>query len=61
MLNFMYDSLETVKKLKHPSRNDFINITLLILLFVTIGGIYFVLVDGFVIGLYQQFYTMIAW
>lgn len=56
----MYDSLETVKKLKHPSRNDFINITLLILLFVTIGGIYFVLVDGFVIGLYQQFYTMIA-
>lgn len=61
MLNFMYDSLETVKKLKHPSRSDFINITLLILLFVAVGGIFFVIVDGAVIGMYQTFYTMIAW
>ena len=56
----MYDSLETVKKLKHPSKKDFINLTLLILLFVAVGGLFFVAIDTIWISGYQQFYSMIA-
>ena len=42
MLRFFYDSLETVKKLKHPTRKDYINLTLAIFAAVIIGSLYFV-------------------
>lgn len=42
MLRFFYDSLETVKKLKHPTRKDYINLTLAIFAAVIIGSLFFV-------------------
>lgn len=60
MLDFFYDSLETVKKLKHPTRKDFINITLSIFALVIIAGFYFVTVDTVVGSFYKQFYAMMT-
>ncbi|HCY20901.1 TPA: preprotein translocase subunit SecE [Patescibacteria group bacterium] len=45
MMKFIYDSLETVKKLKHPTKKDFINITIAIFVAVILSSILFVLYD----------------
>jgi len=37
MMKFIYDSLDTVKKLKHPTKKDFINLTIAILVLVIIA------------------------
>ncbi|MBU0626707.1 preprotein translocase subunit SecE [Patescibacteria group bacterium] len=37
MMKFVYDSLETVKKLKHPTKKDFINLTIAIFAFVIVS------------------------
>lgn len=59
MLNFFYDSLETVKALKHPTQSDFINITISIFVVVIIGAALFVLLDTVFAGVFQQLYAMI--
>jgi len=45
MMKFIYDSLDTVKKLKRPTRKDFINITIAIFVAIIIAGVYFVAAD----------------
>ena len=58
MLRFFYDSLETVKKLKHPTKKDYINLTLAIFAAVIIGSLYFVWVDSIMSNLYKIFYSV---
>lgn len=58
MMKFIYDSLETVKKLKHPTKKDFINLTIAILVLVVIAWLYFVFLDSIYSGLYKRFYNM---
>lgn len=58
MMKFIYDSLETVKKLKHPTKKDFINITIAIFVAVIISGMLFVLYDTIFTGLYKWFYNI---
>ena len=58
MMKFIYDSLETVKKLKHPTKKDFINLTLAIFALVIVAGIYFVVTDTVFSGLYKWFYSV---
>jgi len=57
-MKFIYDSLETVKKLKHPSKKDFINLTIAILVAILIAGIYFIATDTVFSGIYKRFYSV---
>ena len=56
MMKFIYDSLETVKKLKHPTKKDFINMTIAIFALVIVAGIFFVFADTVFSGMYKRFY-----
>lgn len=58
MMKFIYDSLDTVKKLKHPTKKDFINLTLAIFAAVIIAGIYFIATDTVFSGLYKRFFSV---
>lgn len=58
MMKFVYDSLETVKKLKHPTKKDFINITISIFVAVTLASILFIAYDTIFTWLYKWFYTI---
>ena len=58
MMHFVYDSLETVKKLKHPTKKDYINLSIGIFALVIISGLFFVLADTVFSGLYKIFYTI---
>lgn len=56
MMKFIYDSLETVKKLKHPTTKDFIDLTIAIFAFVIVSGALFVIADTIFSGMYKWFY-----
>ncbi len=56
MMKFIYDSLETVKKLKHPTKKDFINITIAIFVAIVVAGVYFIATDTVFSGMYKRFY-----
>ena len=56
MLKFIYDSLETVKKLKHPTKKDFINITMAVFIAIIVAGVYFIAADTVFSGIYKRFY-----
>lgn len=58
MLRFFYDSLETVKKLKSPTKKDYINLTLAIFAAVLIGSLFFVGVDSVMSNMYKLFYSV---
>jgi preprotein translocase SecE subunit len=55
-MKFIYDSLETVKKLKHPTKKEFINLTITIFAFVLVSGALFVVADTVFSGMYKWFY-----
>jgi preprotein translocase SecE subunit len=57
-MKFIYDSLETVKKLKHPTKNDFINLTIAIFVAILVAGVYFIATDTVFSGLYKRFYSI---
>lgn len=58
MLDFIYDSLETVKKLKFPTVKQIIQMTTAIFALVIIAGLYFILADTIFSGGYKAFYNM---
>ncbi len=61
MLNFFYDSLETLKKVKHPTVKEITNLTLTVFAAVILGAILFAVLDGVFGGVYQEIYrTMTA-
>lgn len=57
-MKFIYDSLETVKKLKHPSKKDFINLTIAIFAAILVAGVYFIAADTIFSGIYKRFYSI---
>ncbi|HMS91605.1 MAG TPA: preprotein translocase subunit SecE [Candidatus Absconditabacterales bacterium] len=60
MMKFIYDSLETVKKLKHPSKKDFINLTIAIFVAIVVAGLYFIATDTIFSGIYKRFYSVMT-
>ena len=56
MLDFIYDSLDTVKSLKHPDRKMYISLTAAIFWVVIVTWLYFMGVDWIVNNGYQIFY-----
>ena len=56
MLDFIYDSLDTVKSLKHPDKKMYISLTAAIFGVVIVAWLYFVLADAVFSNGYQLFY-----
>ena len=61
MLDFIYDSLDTVKSLKHPDRKMYISLTAAIFWVVIITGVYFIAADWIFSQWYQVFYQSMTW
>ncbi len=59
-MKFFYDSLDTVRKLKRPTKKDYINLTLAIFAAVIIGGFFFVALDTLFSGGYKIFYSIMT-
>ncbi|MDR2190217.1 MAG: preprotein translocase subunit SecE [Candidatus Peribacteria bacterium] len=60
MLDFMYDSLETVKNLKHPNKKMYLTLTIAIFVIVIVAGLFFVLADAIFGEGYQVFYQIMT-
>ena len=60
MLDFIYDSLDTVKSLKHPDKKMYLTLTLAIFGIVIITGLYFIVFDRVFSNLYQTFYDFMT-
>lgn len=61
MLDFIYDSLDTVKSLKHPDKKMYISLTAAIFGVVIVAWLYFILADAIFSNGYQLFYQAITW
>lgn len=57
MLDFIYDSLDTVKKLKFPTLKQITQLTIAIFALVIVAGAYFILADSVFSGGYKAFYA----
>ena len=58
MLDFIYDSLDTVKSLKHPDKKMYITLTAAIFGIVIITWLYFMFADYLFSEGYQAFYSI---
>lgn len=59
MLNFFYDSLETLKKVKKPTSKEVTNLTLIIFVVVIVSAILFAVFDGLFGQLYRWIYDLL--
>ena len=59
-MKFFYDSLDTVRKLKRPTKKDYIRLTLAIFAAVIIGGFIFIALDTLFSNGYQIFYHVMT-
>ena len=59
-MSFVYDSLDTVKTLKFPSKKEVKNLTFSIFVIVVISGLLFVWLDTLFSGLYKSAYYIIT-
>jgi preprotein translocase subunit SecE len=57
MLDFIYDSLDTVKSLKHPDKKTYLTLTAAIFGVVIATGLIFVVFDRVFSEGYQLFYN----
>jgi preprotein translocase SecE subunit len=57
MLNFFYDSLDTLKKVKKPTTKEIKDMTITIFVVVVIAAIVFVIFDTIFGELYKTFYA----
>ena len=60
MLDFIYDSLDTVKSLKHPDKKTYLTLTAAIFGVVIVTGLCFVLADRVFSNWYQAFYDLMT-
>lgn len=59
-MKFIYDSLDTVKGLKHPTKKEYINLTIAIFVLVILSGAYFIFADSVFTAVYNVFYSMMT-
>lgn len=59
-MKFIYDSLDTVKALKHPTKKQYINLTIAIFALVIFAGIYFIFADSIFSAVYNIFYSTMS-
>jgi preprotein translocase SecE subunit len=58
VLDFIYDSIETLKQVKVPTKREVINMTIAVVVIVAITGAYLGLLDWFFMNLYKIFYSL---
>jgi preprotein translocase SecE subunit len=59
-MKFIYDSLDTVKGLKHPTKKQYIILTIAIFLMVIFFGAYFIFADSVFTAVYNLFYSIMG-
>jgi len=55
MLEFFYESLETLKEVKKPSKNEVFKMTMAVLVIVAVAWVLFAILDYFFLNLYDGF------
>ncbi len=58
-MKFLYDSLDTIKGLKHPTKKQYISLTIAIFALVIFVWLYFVLADSLFTSWYNTFYAIL--
>lgn len=58
MLNFFYDSLETLKKVKQPTKKEVFHMTVIMIIVVAFASILFMVMDGIYAEVYKMFYSL---
>ena len=53
MLNFFYESIETLKEVKKPSKEEIIKMTIAVLVIVLLSALLFIIVDYVFLNLYN--------
>ena len=59
-MKFIYDSLDTVKGIKHPTKKQYINLTIAIFIMVILSWMYFIFADSVFSAIYNLFYSMMG-
>jgi len=59
-MSFFYDSLETVRAVKRPTKKDYITLTVAIFLISGLAAIFFIFADSIFSGLYKIFYSLMT-
>lgn len=60
MLNFFYDSLETLKKVTFPTASEFVYLTIAIIIAVLLSGIFFAGIDVVVYSMMKGLYAVMT-
>ena len=60
MMKFIYDSFDTVKWLKHPTKKQYISLTIAIFALVIFAGLYFIFADFIFTSGYELFNGLLA-
>ena len=60
MLNFFYESLDTLRTVKLPTKKEVINMMLLILAIIMIMGVFFAIVDQIGLSLFKIIYNTLS-
>jgi preprotein translocase SecE subunit len=60
MMKFIYDSLDTIKGLKHPTTKQFVTLTIAILVMVILVALYFIFADAIFTSAYDLYYSLLS-
>lgn len=60
MLNFFYDSLDVIKQIKHPTKKQYVNLSIAIFLSIVVGGLLFIGLDTVFQDIYRLFHAMMG-
>ncbi len=55
MLEFFYESIETLKEVKKPSKDEVFKMTVAVLVIVAVAWVLFAILDYFFLNLYDNF------
>ncbi len=56
--DFIYDSIETLKQVKVPTKREVVNMTIAVIVIVAILGAYLGVLDWIFMNLYKIFYAL---
>lgn len=56
MFNFLYDSLETVQKLKFPTRKEITDFTIAVFVMILVASLYIALADTVISNIFRTIY-----
>ncbi len=60
MLNFFYESLDTLRTVKLPTKKEVINMMLLILAIIMIMGVFFAIIDQLGLSVFKVLFNTLS-